>query len=67
MIQKENTIFTLTQNKHTFMLLSIDLEYNILRPIVRQITDLVWPVSEPTNLKGNSTLELHFQVVMTPC
>jgi len=44
----------------------MDPEYNILCPTVRQTTDLVWPISEPTNSKGDSALELPFQAVMTP-
>jgi len=42
------------KSKQTYLYaLSTDPKYNILRPTARQTTDLVWPVSEPTNSKGD--------------
>jgi len=43
----------------------MDPEYNILHPTVRetfrQTTDLVWPISEPANSKGD------FFITFSPC
>jgi hypothetical protein len=34
--------------------------------MVRQTTDLVWPCSDATSLKGESTSELHLHAEITP-
>lgn len=63
MLIKKNRILN---NRHTFMLWSMDPEYSILHPTARQTTALVWPVSDATSSKGESALELPLQAKMTP-
>jgi len=45
----------------------LDPEYNILEPpTARQTTDLVWPHSDATSLKGELASELPLHAEITP-
>jgi hypothetical protein len=66
--EKENKEISKVDNKNTLMLWSMDPEKSLLlrHPTVRQTTDLAWPRSDATSLKGELASEMPLHAEITP-